>query len=146
MLEPQVHRFPDDPLVSSNCWANQVGRKLQCRVVAELGSQPFLGQLDAVTFHAREADFERVSIRAYRLHLNGFARRLRRRDNWLGGEIEGNTKHIRVLDVEQIALVQLIGLSAQCPPDYLFAKKLSAEGPYAEHMRHRISVPTLGQH
>ena len=77
------------------------GREFQDRVVVEVGRQPFLGQLDAVAFDAREADFEGVAIGADGLDLNRLARRLRRRNDRLGGEVEGNAEDVGVFDVEQ---------------------------------------------
>ena len=63
--------------------------------------EAFLGQFDAVAFDAGEADFERVALRAHGLDLNGLARRLRRGDDRLGGEVEGNAEDIGVFDIEE---------------------------------------------
>ena len=49
-------------------------------------------------------------------------------DDGFGCEVEGNAKHVSVLDVKQALVVQLIGLAAQCATDDLLAKKLGAEG------------------
>ena len=38
--------------------ADEVGRQFKDGVVVEFGRQPLLGQLDAIAFDAREADFE----------------------------------------------------------------------------------------
>ncbi len=77
------------------------GREFQDRVVVEVGGEPLLRQLDAVAFDAREADFERVALRAHGLDLNRLARRLRRGDDGLGGEVEGNAEDVGVFDVEE---------------------------------------------
>ena len=64
VLEVHVHAFADDAGVARDRRADEVGAEFQDRVVVEVGGQPFLGQLDAIAFDAREADFERVALRA----------------------------------------------------------------------------------
>ena len=126
--------------------ADQVRRELQDRVVVELGGQPLLRQLDAVALDAREADLERVALGPHRLDLDRLARRLRRRDDRLGGEVERDAEDVGVLDVEQALLVQVVGLPAQRAADHLLAEELRAEGAHAEDVRDGVGVPALGQH
>ena len=102
--EVQIDLLADDPGVARLGGADQVGRELQHGVVVELGRQPLLRQLDAIAFDAREADLERVALGPDGLHLDGLARRLRRRDDRLGGEVERDAEDVGVLDVEQARL------------------------------------------
>ena len=143
VLEVQVHAFADDAGVARDRRADEVGRQLQDRVVVEVGGQPFLGQLDAVAFDAREADFQCVALGAHGLDLDGLARRLRRRDDRLGGEVEGNAEDVGIFDIEQALLVQLVGLAAQRAADDLLAEKLGAEGADAEDVGDGVGVPAL---
>ena len=103
MFEIEVDAFADDAGVPRDRTARRVGGEFQDRVVVEVGGQPLLGQLDAIALDAREADFQRVAVGAHGLDLDGLARRLRRSDDGLGGEVEGNAEDVGVLDVEQIA-------------------------------------------
>ena len=84
--------------------ADEIGGQLENRIVVEVGGEAFLGQFDAVAFDAREADFQRVALRANGLDLNRLARRLRRGDDRLGREVEGNAEDVGVFDVEQARL------------------------------------------
>ena len=126
--------------------ADEVGRQLEHRVVVEVGGEPLLGQLDAVALDAREADLERVALRAHGLDLDRLARRLRRRDDRLGGEVERNAEDVGVLDVEQALLVQVVGLAAQRAADDLLAEELRAEGADAEDVGDGVRVPAFGEH
>ena len=101
VFQVQVDAFADDAGVPGDRRADEVGRQLQDRVVVEVGRQPFLGQFDAIAFDAREADFESVAVGPDGLDLDGLARRLRRRDDRLGGEIEGNAEDVGIFDVEE---------------------------------------------
>jgi hypothetical protein len=49
------------------------GLRTSVGVVVEVGGQPFLRQLDAIAFDAREADFKSIALGAHRLDLNGLA-------------------------------------------------------------------------
>ena len=122
------------------------GREFQDGVVVEVGGQPFLRQLDAIAFDAGKADFERVALRAHGLDLNGLARRLRRGDDRLGREVEGNAEHVGIFDIEQTFFVQVVGLAAQGAADDLLAQELRAEGADAEDVGDGIGVPALGEH
>ena len=126
--------------------ADEVGRQLQDGVVVELGGQPLLGQFDAIALDAREADFEGIALGPHGLDLDRLARRLRRRDDRLGGEVEGNAEDVGVFDVEQALFVQVVGLAAQRAADHLLAQKLGAEGADAEHVGDGVGVPALGEH
>ncbi len=100
VFERELDTFTDDAFVSRDGRADQVGRQLQDGIVIELRSQPFLRQFDPVAGDTREADFERVAVGTNGLHLDGFARRLRRSDDRFGGEIERNAQDVGVFDVE----------------------------------------------
>ena len=134
------------PCVAGDRRADQVGRQFQDRVVVELGGQAFLGQLDAVALDAREADLQCVAVGADGLDLDGLARRLRRGDDRLGGEVEGDAEDVGVLDVEEALLVQVVGLAAQGAADHLLAEELGAEGADAENVGDGVGVPALGEH
>ena len=49
--------------------AHQIRRQFEHRVLVELGGQPLFRQLDAIAFHTREADFERIAVGPNRLDL-----------------------------------------------------------------------------
>ena len=104
VLEAQVDAFADDAGVARDRRADEVGREFQDGVVVEVGGQPFLRQFDAIAFDARKADFESVALGAHGLDLNRLARRLRRRDDRLRGEVEGNAEDVGIFDVEQALL------------------------------------------
>jgi hypothetical protein len=126
--------------------ADQIRRELQYGVFREVGCQALLWQLDSIPGHAGEADLEFIALRADSLDLDGLPRRLRRGDDGLGREVEGDAKHIGVFDVEQFLLVQVVGLPPQGPADDLFAEQLGAESAHAEHMGDGVGVPALGEH
>ena len=113
VFEVEIDTLADDAGVLRDRRADEIGRQLQHGVVVEFGGQPLLGQFDAVAFDAREADFERIALGPHGLDLDRLARRLRRRDDRLGGEVERNAEHVGIFDVEQAFLVQLVGLAAQ---------------------------------
>ena len=66
--------------------------------------EPFLRQLDAIALDAREADFECVALGPHGLDLDRLARRLRRSDDRLGREVEGNAEHVGIFDIEEACL------------------------------------------
>ena len=136
----------DDPGVARDRRADEVGGELQDRVVVEFGREPFLRQLDAVAFDPREADFEGIALRPHGLDLDGLARRLRRRDDRLGGEVEGNAEDVGIFDIEEPFLVQVVGLAAEGAADDLLAQQLRAEGADAENVGDRVGIPALGEH
>ncbi len=67
-------------------------------------------------------------------------------DDRLRREIEWDAKHVRVLYVEFVVFVELVGLAAKRPADHLFAEELSAESAHAEDMRDGVGVPTFREH
>ena len=122
------------------------GRQLQDGVVVEVGGQPFLGQFDAIAFDAREADFEGVALGAHRLDLNRLARRLRRRNDRLRREVEGNAEDVGIFHIEKPFFVQIVGLATQRAANDLLAQELRAEGANAENMGDGVGIPALGEH
>ena len=63
-----------------------------------------------------------------------------------GREVEGDAEHVRVLDVEDLVFVEVVGLPAKRPADDLLAEELSTKCAYSEHVGHGVGVPTLRQH
>src|SRR5690242_2419962 len=112
MLEAEVHALTDDPLIMRDRRADQLGRELERRVVAEARGKPLLGEFHAVPFHAREADLERVAIWADGAHHDRGPRRLRRRWHRLRREVEGDAEDVGVLDVEKTVVIEVIRLPA----------------------------------
>ncbi len=105
--------FADDAGVLRDRRADEVGREDEDRIVVEFGRESFLRQLHAVAFDAREADLERVSLGPHGLDLNRLARRLRRGDDRLGREVEGNAEDVGVFDVEEsLPPFEVVGLTA----------------------------------
>ena len=117
MLQRQIHALADDPLVLCDRRADQVGRQFEHRVGGEARREPFLGQFDAVALDAgkRISSASRPARTAWTLHR--LARRLRRRDDRLGREVERDAEHVGIFDVEQAFVVQLVGLPAQAAAD-----------------------------
>ena len=150
-MSPRCSRFRStpSPMMPEFCVIDGPTRSgVSSRTESSLnvGRQPFLRQFDAVALDAREADFERVALGPHGLDLDRLARRLRRRDDRLGGEVEGNAEDVGVLDVEQAVLVQVVGLAAQRAADDLLAQELRAEGADAEDVGDGVGVPAFGEH
>ena len=61
-------------------------------------------------------------------------------------ERERHAVHLGVLGREHVVLVGHVGGAAQRPPHDLLAEELRREGADAEHVRHRVGVPALGEH
>ena len=101
VLQVHVHAFADDAGIAGDGGADEVGAELEDGIFVEVGCEAFLGQFDAVAFDAGEADFERVALRADGFDLDRLARRLRRGDDGLGREVEGNAEDIGVFDIEE---------------------------------------------
>ena len=99
VLEAHVHAFADDAGVARNGRADQIGIEFQDGFFVKIGAETLLRQLDAIAFDAREANFERVAFWLHSLDLNRLTRRLRRRDDRLSGEVEGNAEDIGVFDI-----------------------------------------------
>ena len=110
MLDRPIDVLADDPLVLGDRGADQVGRQLQHRIGAEAGRQALVRQLDAVALDPREADRQRIPVRADGLHPDGLPRQDRFDYDRLGGEVERDAEHVGVFDVEQPLLVQFVGL------------------------------------
>ena len=138
------------PEIASDRRADEVGAEFKDGVVVEVGCQPLLRQLDAIALDAGKADFERVALGADGLDLNRLARRLRRGDDRLRREVEGNAEDVGVFHVEQSLVrsffVQLVGLAAQRATNNLLAQKLGAEGANAENVGDGIGIPAFGEH
>ena len=146
VFEVEVDAFADDALVAGVGGANDVGRELQRRLVGELGGELLGGEFDSVTLNAREPDLQVVAFWAYSTDVHGLPGRLRWSDDGLGGEVEGDSEHVCVLDVEAPLVIQVVGLTAEGSTDDLLTKKLRAEGSDAEHVRDGVGVPTLSEH
>ena len=144
--QSQVHALADDALVVGLSGTNQLWRELQDRVVVEFGGQLFLGELDAVALNAGEAYLAGVALGSDGPHLHRLHRRLGRRHHGLGGEVEGDAQHVGVLDVEEVVVVEVVGLPPQRPTHHLLAQQLGSEGANAQHVRDVVGVPALGEH
>jgi hypothetical protein len=105
------------------------GLSSRTEIVVEVGSQAFLGQLHAIALDAWEADFKGVALRGYCSHLDRLARGLRRSDDRLRREVEGNAEDVSVFHIEQAFFVLIIRLTTQRASDDLLAQELRAEGP-----------------
>ena len=86
-----------------------------------------LGRLDTIAGYAREPNLQMVAFGTDGTDLYRLAGWLGRGNNRLGGEIERDTEHVSVLDVEQALWVEVVGLPAEGPADDLLAEKLGAE-------------------
>ena len=142
----QVHGLAHDSGVPHLRRTNQFRGQLQHMILVEFSLQPVIGRLHAITRHPREADLQRVPLRPHRMHPHRLSRRLRRGDHGLRSEVEGDAQHIGVLDVEQVFLVEVVGLAPERAPDRLLAQQLGTERPHAEHVGDGVRVPSLGQH
>ncbi len=146
MFKIQIDTFTDDPGVLGDRWSYQIWSQFENRIIVELCLESFTRQLDAITSDAWKTNFQFVTIWTDCLDLNCFAWWLRRRYDRFGSEVEWNTQHVCILDVEKIFFIQFVGLTSQRTPDHLFTKQLSTKCSHAQHMRYSVSVPTLGQH
>ena len=146
VLEAQVDAFADDARLRVTDGPTRSGVSSRTESSLNLAVKPFLGQLHAIALDAGKADFEAIALGPHGLDLDRLARRLRRRDDRLGGEVERNAEDVGVLDVEQVLLVQVVGLAAQRAADDLLAQQLSAEGADAEDMGDGVRVPAFGEH
>src|SRR5262249_32825157 len=80
------------------------------------------------------------------LHLHGLPGSLRRCNHWFCCEIEGHTENVRILDVEEAFLVQVVRLPPQRPTDYLFTQQLRPESSNTEDMGHCVRIPSFREH
>src|SRR5258705_12111647 len=55
-------------------------------------------------------------------------------------------QHVCIFNIKTPFLVQLIGLAAKGAANDLLTKQLSAERANSQNMRHRIGIPSLGEH
>ena len=90
-------------------------------ILVEIGLQAIIGRLHAITGHPRETNLQLVSVRPNRTHPHRLLGWLRRRDHGLRREVERDAQHIGILDVEQILLVEVVGLAPERAPDRLLA-------------------------
>ena len=67
----------------------------------------------------------------YEVITDGLARRLRRRDDRLGSEIERDAEYVGVLDVEKILLGKGVRVPAQRPANHLLGEQRGAEGTFS---------------
>ena len=77
------------------------------------------------------------------LTLNRLTRRLWRSDNGLGREVEGNAEDVCVFDVEEIIVIEVVGLAAQRASDDLFAEELGTKSADAEDVGDGVRIPAL---
>ena len=117
-------------------------------LLVELDAQLLAGQLVAVAGEAREGRARgRRARRSARTRVaffgsTGVADRRPDRD-----ERERHAVDLGVLGREQVGLgVRHVGRAAQRPAHDLLAEQLRREGADAEHVRHGVRVPALGQH
>jgi hypothetical protein len=76
-------------------------------IILEVSGQPLFRELHAIALDAGKADFEGVALGTHRLDLNCLAGRLRRCNDWLRREVEGNAEDIGIFYVEQL-LVEVV--------------------------------------
>ena len=146
MLKIHIHAFANDAGVASDGRADEVRGEFQNGIVVEAGREAFLGQFDAVAFDARKADFERIALRTDGLDLNRLARWLRRSDDGLGREIEGNAEDIGIFDIEETFFIEIVGLAAEGASDDLLAQELGAKGADAEDVSDGVRIPAFREH
>src|SRR6185437_28521 len=87
VLKAHLHALPNDAGYIDDRRADEVGREFENGVGVEISGETFLWKFDTVAFDAGKGDFQLVTIGTHRLDLYRIARRLRRRDNRLGGEV-----------------------------------------------------------
>ena len=87
-----------------------------------------------------------VPLGPHRPHLHRLPRLARAYHDRTGSEVEGNAKHIGVLDVELVVLVQLVRLPPERPAHHLFAQELRSEGAHSQDVGYGAGVPPLGEH
>ena len=100
-------------------------------IVVEAGLELLFGQLHDIAIQPREADLKCVALGRDGPHLDRRLHALRLGRHRLRSEVEGNTKNVRILDVEQPLLVQFIRLPAQRAADHLLAQQLRPESANA---------------
>ncbi len=146
VFETEIDAFADDAFIAGFRGADEVRGEVEDGIGVEGGGEAFLGELDAVAGDAGEADFEVVAVGADGFDLDGFAGLLRRGDNGLGGEVEGDAENVGVFRGEEAVAIKVVGLAAEGAADDLFAEKLSAEGAHAEDVGDGVGVPAFGEH
>ena len=122
------------------------GVSMRREVVGELSLKALAGEIDPIALDAGEDNFERGAL-LDRLDAEDRLWRSDRRDDWLGGEGEGDAEDVGVFDREELGLrVQLIGLPPQRAADDLLAEKLRPERADAHDVGYGVRVPALRQH
>ena len=142
----EIDAFADDAFVPGYRRPDQLRSQHEVRIVGELRSELFLGRIGAIAGSPGEPDFKMVSFWAYRLDLHRLARLLWLNHDRPRREVERHTEHVSVLDIEEVIVVEVVGLSTQCASNYLLTEKLRAEGSDAENVRHGVRIPALGEH
>ena len=125
---------------------DKIRREFQNGIGVEIGGEPFLRQFDAIAFDARKADFKRVALRPHGFDLDRLARRLRRGDDGLGREVEGDAEDVGIFHVEELLFIEVVGLAAEGAANDLLAEKLRAEGADAENVGNGVCVPAFREH
>ena len=108
MNQVEIDGLANDALVPCDGGSHEGGRQLQHGVFVEVGGQPLLGQLHAVPRDARKADFQRISFGPLGLDLDRFSRRLGRDHHGLRGKVERYAQHVRVFDVEEVVVIEIV--------------------------------------
>ena len=89
----------DDALQQHGARADVLRRQYEPRVVGELSLEALAGEIDPIALDAGEDNFERGAL-LDRLDAEDRLWRSDRRDDWLGGEGEGDAEDIGVFDRE----------------------------------------------
>ena len=112
MFHVEIFRLADQPGIDGGGGSDEIGAECQNGFSVEVCGKPFHRQFHAIALDTREANFECIAFGAHGLDLHCLARRLGWGDDRLGGEIEGDAENVRVFDVEQTLIIQLVGLAA----------------------------------
>ena len=126
-IRDRVYPLADDALVTRDGRPHQFRGELQAGIFVEIRSEDLFRQLHTIAHHTREADLQRVTIRAHGLDLHALARLGGFDDDSLCRELKGNPQHVGVFHIEQAFLVQVIGLTPQGTTDDLLAQQLGTE-------------------
>jgi hypothetical protein len=111
VIEAHVGAFADDAQVARDRRSDQVRGQDKDGVIVEVRSQPLFRQFNAITLDPGEPYFEMIAFGTQRSYLYSLPRGLWRRNNGLRSEIKRNSEHVRVLDIEQAVLVQVVRLA-----------------------------------
>ena len=108
VLHAQHLLLAHNPRVEHLRRAHQLGRQFQHMVWREFGLEAVVGELHPIAGQSGEPDLERVPVRADGPHANRPHGLHRRSDHGLGGEVERDAQHVRVLDVEEVVVVEFV--------------------------------------